>query len=79
MHKRRIISRFIAAFLMCGVIAYGICADVPAAESGNPELDDNDSEYGLCGGGYAVTGQIDNVGYTSEWSVNIGCELYTGI
>ena len=66
MHKRRIISRFIAAFLMCGVIAYGICADVPAAESGNPELDDNDSEYGLCGGGYAVTGQIDNVGYTSE-------------
>ena len=66
MRKKRIIRKFMAAFLMCGVIALGTYTVVPAAETGEQETGEYDSDYDLYGGGYAATGQIDNVSYTSE-------------
>ncbi len=58
--------RFITAILTFLILS--VCAFNIKTEAASENTDDVDAKTGdaLIGGGYAVTGQIDNVGYTTE-------------
>ncbi len=60
--RKRIISACAAALILCGMV----CAPSRAAVEGRMSSTDPRFVGNLIGGGYAVTGQIQGVGYISE-------------